>query len=147
MTFLHDDHGNALIELALILPLFCLILLGTVNYSLRIQQAMQVTSAATAGAAYGLIPGNQADLTGMQNAATSAASGVANMTVTASQLWTCAPGGSSVLSSSTCSSYGTPIQYVQVHTSASVPALFAWPGLSSAMTVQQTVTYRVPWTP
>ena len=147
MNFLRDESGNALVEFALILPLFCFIILGTVNYSLRIQQAMQITEAASAGAAYGILPGNQADLAGMRNAAVNAAPGLSGMTITASQLWTCTPGGTSVLSSSICSGYGTPIQYVQVQTSASVPALFAWPGVSAAMTVQQTATYRVPWTP
>jgi hypothetical protein len=49
--------------------------------------------------------------------------------------------GSLVTSSANCPGYGTPIQYVQVTASASVPALFSWPGsspLSSCMKMQPT---------
>ncbi len=147
MKLLSSDSGNALVEFALILPIFVFIVLGLVNYSLRIQSAMQLAEAANAGAAFGAIPGNLANVTGMQNAARAAAPGITGLTAVASQIWTCTPGGTQVASSSTCSGYGTPIQYVDVTTSASVPALFSWPGLSSALTLSQTVYIRVPWTP
>jgi Flp pilus assembly protein TadG len=143
---LSSESGNALVEFALILPIFTFIVLGVVNYSLRMQSAMQLAEAANAGAAFGAIPGNVANITGMQNAAKAAAPGVAGLTAVASQVWTCTPGGPSVASASTCSGYGTPIQYVEVATSASVPALFSWPGLSSTLTLTQTVYFRVPWT-
>ena len=147
MNLIRSESGNALIEFALILPIFCLIVLGAVNYSLRLQAAMTIEDAATAGAAFGAIPGNQADLAGMQNIALNAASSLTGMTATANQLWTCTPGGSAVTSATTCPGYGTPIQYVQVTTMASLPALFSWPNVSSSFIAQQTVTYRVPWTP
>jgi Flp pilus assembly protein TadG len=146
VKLLSSDSGNALVEFALILPIFTFIVLGVVNYSFRIQSGMQLAEAANAGAAFGSIPGNVANITGMQNAAKAAAPDIAGLTAIANQVWTCMPGGTQVASSSTCSGYGTPIQYVEVTTSASVPALFSWPGLSSPLTLTQTVYFRVPWT-
>jgi Flp pilus assembly protein TadG len=146
VKLLSSESGNALVEFALILPIFTFIVLGVVNYSLRIQSGTQLAEAANAGAAFGSIPGNLANINGMKNAAKAAAPGVAGLTAVASQVWTCTPGGSAVASSSTCSGYGTPIQYVEVTTSASVPALFSWPGLSSTLTLTETVYFRVPWT-
>ncbi len=146
MKFIHSDSGNSLIEFALMLPILCFIVLGAANYSLRIQAAMTIVDAATAGAAFGAIPGNQNNLWGMQNTAMQTASGLSGMTITATQLWSCTPGGSPVTSSANCPGYGTPIQYVQVAASASVPALFSWPGVSATLILHENVTYRVPWT-
>lgn len=119
---------------------------GIVDYGLMIQQAMQVSEAATAAAQFGAIPGNQKNLTGMQTAATNAASGVSGFSVTATDVFTCSAGGSSVSSSTTCTGYGTPIEYVQVQTSATVSPLLRWAGISSS-TMTSTVSFRVPWEP
>jgi hypothetical protein len=117
-----------------------------VDYGLMIQQAMQVTEAAAAGAAYGAIPGNLKNFSGMQTAATNTASGVSGFSVTATNVFTCTPGGASVASSATCSGYGTPIEYVQVQTSATVNPLLSWVGISSR-TLTATASFRVSWTP
>jgi hypothetical protein len=52
-----------------------------------------------------------------------------------------------VLSSATCSGYGTPIEYVQVKTSATVPTLLAYVGMPSSLALKGSATFRVPWTP
>ncbi len=148
MIFLRSEEGNALIEMALVLPIFFMIVLGCVNLSLQEQEAMQVTEAANAGASFGIIPGNQANLLGMENAASNAAANVTGFTVTATRLWSCTAGGAAATSTTVCTgTYSTPLQYVQVNTSATAPALFSWPGTSANITLQGSATIRVPWQP
>jgi len=140
------EDGSAMLEFALCLPIFFFIFAAVVDYAIFIQQAMQVTQAAAAAAAYGAINGNTADYTGMQTAAQNAAPGVSGLVVSATDLYTCTPGGASVASSATCSGYGTPIKYVQVQTTASVSPTLRYFNLSS-LTLRAVSTYRVSWTP
>jgi Flp pilus assembly protein TadG len=139
------ESGSILVEFAVSLSVLTLVFIGVADYALMIQQALLVTGAAAAGAAYGVIPGNQTNLSGMQTAARNTASGVSGFSVTATDVFTCTPGGASVSSSSTCSGYGTPIEYVQVTTSATVNPLLSWTGIS-ASTLTGTASFRVAWT-
>lgn len=141
-----SESGSVLVEFAVSISVLTLVFMGIADYGLMIQQAMLVTEAAAAGAAYGAIPGNQSNLSGMQTAARNTASGVSGFNVTATNVFTCTPGGASVSSSATCSGYGTPIEYVQVTTSATVNPLLSWAGISpSALTGK--ASFRVAWTP
>jgi Flp pilus assembly protein TadG len=142
-----DERGSALVEFAVFLALLTLFFVGVVDYALEIQQAMQVTEAATAGAEFGAIPGNQKNFSGMRAAATNAASGVNGFAVTAVNVFSCTAGGASVSSGATCSGYGTPIDYVRVNTSATVPPLLAYIGMPSSLALKGSASFRVPWTP
>ena len=142
-----QESGSALIEFSLMLPVLVFLFVGIADYGLEMEQAMQIMEAATAGASYGAINGNQKDLVGMQNAAKNSATGVHGFSVTASDVFTCTPGGTAVTSSTTCTGYGTPIEYVKVATSATVPTLLTFPGMPTNLVHQQTVMYRVPWKP
>ena len=142
-----SESGSALVEFSLLLPMLVYVFVGIVDYALETEQTMQIIEAATAGAAYGAINGNQKDFTGMQSAAQNSAVGVQGFSVVASNLFTCTPGGAPVASNATCPGYGTPIEYVKVTTSATVPTLFPFPGLPSSLNLQQTAIYRVPWKP
>lgn len=147
MRFLRAERGVAMVEFALFLPILAFLFIGIVDYALEIQQTQQIQDAASAGAAYGAIPGNQKSVTGMQTTAQNAASGVSGFSASASYLFTCTPGGSTVTSATNCSGYGTPIEYVQVKTSATVPAMFAFPWMPASLTLHGQATYRVPWQP
>jgi Flp pilus assembly protein TadG len=120
---------------------------GLADYALIIQQAMLLTQAAAAAAAYGAITGNNGDLTGMQAAAQNTASGLTGMTVTASNIYSCTAGGAQVSSTASCPQYGTPIKYVRVQTSATAQPLLGFPGLPSTLTLHSSAYYRVQWTP
>jgi Flp pilus assembly protein TadG len=141
------ERGGALVEFALCLPMMMIAFAGIIDYGLYIQRAMQVTQAASAGATYGVIVGNQGNLTGMQTAAQNAASGLSGFSATATNVYTCSPGGTPVTSLTTCSGYGTPIKYVQVQANASFQPLVPMVGLPSPVTLQRKVLFRVPWTP
>ncbi|WP_263376230.1 TadE/TadG family type IV pilus assembly protein [Granulicella aggregans] len=145
MNFLRDSDGSAMVEFAVFLSVLMMILVGMVDYAVAIQEAMQLQVAATAGAAWGAIPGNEGNLSGMQTAATNAATGVSGFSVTATNLWTCSAGGSSVASTSTCSGGVTPYKYVVVKTSASVPSPLSFPGVSPSRTLSGAAIFQVPW--
>jgi Flp pilus assembly protein TadG len=137
MNFLRDSDGSAMVEFAVFLSVLVMILVGMIDYAVAIQ--------ATAGAAWGAIPGNEGNLSGMQTAATNAATGVSGFSVTATNLWTCSAGGSSVASTSTCSGGVTPYKYVVVKTSASVPSPLSFPGVSPSRTLSGAAIFQVPW--
>lgn len=146
--FLAEDRGSALLEFALFLSPLILILVGIADYSFAIHEAMQVQQAAAAGAAWGSIPGNESNTAGMQTAATNAATGVPGFSVNATNLWTCTPGGASVSSTALCTSGGTtytPLKYVVVKTSGTVPRPLSFPGISSNGTLNGSASFRVPW--
>jgi Flp pilus assembly protein TadG len=141
------ERGSTLVEFALCLPLLVLLFAGLADYAVILQQAMALTQTAAAAAAYGAITGDNVDLTGMQAAAQKACSGLSGLTVTASNIYTCAAGGTQVSSSASCSGYGTPIKYVAIQTSAPVQPLLPLPGFPSTLTLHGSAYYRVPWTP
>jgi len=134
-----------LIEFAIILPVLVLLLLGMSGYTLSIHGAMQLQAAAAAGAAFGAIPGNEANLSGMQAVAANAAAGISGFTAAASTLWACSAGGPAVASTSTCSSGVTPYKFVIVKTSGSAPFALNYPGISSKRTLYGSATFQVPW--
>jgi len=145
-TLLYTSDGSALVEFAVFLPILAMVFVVCVDYALMVQEQIQVQDAATAGAAYGAIPGNQSNLTGMQNAAINAAPGVSGFNAVASNVYTCTPGGTAVTSTTTCSGYGTPIEYVRVHTTATASPLLAYSGIPS-LSLQGYATFRVLWAP
>jgi Flp pilus assembly protein TadG len=142
-----SEQGSALVEFALCLPMLVVVLAGIVDYGEMIQVSMLVTQAASAGAAYGAIPGNNNDLAGMQAAGRNSASGLVSLTVSAVDIYSCTAGGTAVLSSNVCSGYGTPIKYAQVKASATFQPILPFDGLSSPTTLQSTSSFRVLWTP
>jgi len=136
-----------LAEFAVCLPLLLLLVAGIVDCALMIQEAMLVNDAASAGAAYGAIPGRHGDLAGMEAAATAAAKGVSGFSATATDVYACTAGGAEVSSTASCSGYGTPIEYVKVQTSATAQSILGFPGIPSSVNLSGTALFRVEWTP
>lgn len=135
-----SEDGAALIEFACVLPVFVLLLVAVVDYSLQIQQRMRVTEAAAIGAAYGSIAGNEQDTVGMRIAARREMS---NLTVTAISFWTCSVGSQHVWSGSACADGSLPMQWVQVETSAPLSPLFVFPGLPTQQKLNGLAVRRV----
>ena len=71
---LRGERGNSLIEIALLLPFFLLLVMGAVDFGRAFYWAIQVEGAAQAGAEYGAQ--HPSDTTGMKNAANDAAPGL-----------------------------------------------------------------------
>jgi Flp pilus assembly protein TadG len=140
------ESGQALVEFALFMPLFLIILVGAVDVSFFLVEVMATQEAATEGADYGAAPGNQNDVSGMEQWAAYAASyGVTlSGTPAATTFYTCTPGGAHVSASTSCSSGFGPMEYVQVTASTTLNPILASRALRS-QSYTATVTYRVAW--
>lgn len=144
---LQAEEGTAMIEFSLLLPLLVVLLIGTINYTIFLEQQMVLTHGAATGAAYASLPGKSSDKAGIQTAVLAAMPTLQQATTTSSTYWTCTPGGSHVASQSTCSDGKTPHQWVEVELSAKAPAVFVITGLDSVLTLHASVINPVPWSP
>jgi Flp pilus assembly protein TadG len=140
LRFVTSEEGAALIEFACVLPVFVLLLVGVVDYSLQIQQRMHVTEAAAIAAAYGAVAGNEQNTAGMRNAALTV---MPDLTVTATAFWTCSVGSGHVSSSSACADGNLPMQWVEVDTSATLTPLLAFPGIPTQQDLHGLAVRRV----
>ncbi len=140
---MRDESGSALLELTLILPVICLMLAAVVDLGLGIQQSMVVAEAARAGTAFGSIPGNDMDYAGMQRASAGAGVNLQSFTATASEWCSCSPNGALVNCTGSCPSGGKPLAYVQVTTSAVLPAAFNYVGLPASFNLSGFSAIRV----
>ena len=67
------DNGASLVELVVALPVLLAIVVGTIDFSRVFYTAIEVTTAARAGAQYGIAQAsNTSDVTGMKTAASNA---------------------------------------------------------------------------
>jgi hypothetical protein len=134
------SNGQTVLELALLLPLMLLLLVGLIEIGRFAYFDILVSNAARAGAQYGAQSLIQAaDVNGIQTAAQS--DGLATMTVTSTQHCTCVAG-----TLGGCPAGGVcprPLVYVQVTASEKFDSLFNYPGLPNSMTLASTATMRV----
>ncbi len=143
MKLLRSENGSVLLEFSLILPIIIFMYLGMINLGVAIEQSIVVSEAAEAGTRYGTLSSKSTDLTGMQNAAISAASGLSGFSATATSWCSCVPAGAVVNCSNTCPNSSTPDKYIQVQTSATVPALANYPGLAASFALKGFSAMRV----
>jgi Flp pilus assembly protein TadG len=145
------NHGAALVELALLLPVLMLLVVGAIDFGRAYFVYLEVVSAAHAGAEYGSL--HPTDTTGMSTAATQSAPNVSNLTVpTAVYGCECSDGSSYTASCSTVptctASAGPParasnvVYRVQVKTQAVYTPLMPWTGIPSSFTFSNTATIR-----
>jgi len=140
------DNGNALIEVALIMPMFVALLVGAADFARLSYAAIEVSNAARAGVQYGAQNRITAlDIAGMKTAATNDGSDVASMQATASNSCVCTSGTSITCANAatTCISPARTLQYVQVNTTAVVAPLFHYPGIPATFNLQGLATMRV----
>lgn len=144
-----DDLGQALVELALLFPVFILLLLGAAEFGYLAYAAIEVTNAARAGVAYGAQSHITAsDYSGMQTAATNDGPNLGGLSATATNFCACSSAPSTQVSCSTvlasCSTAPLhTLEYVQVNTTAAISPLFNYPGLSKTYTLTGQAIMRV----
>jgi Flp pilus assembly protein TadG len=142
---LRCEVGSSLVELALVLPVLFLLLLGVFDFGRAYYLAIEISQAAHSAALYG--SQNPTDTTGMQYAAVADASDVPNFTissVTATYGCECSDGSLAVAGCTANPSCGTMnvVDYVQVNTSTSYSALFPYPGIPSPLTLRGSARMR-----
>ena len=137
---LKSDHGSSLIEVAMVLPVLILLLLGIIDFGRAFYLSNEVAGAAHAGAVYG--SQYPTDTTGMRTAAADNAPNVSNLTTAASWGCECSDGtGQSSDCSSAPSCSSNLVYYAKVKASAPYTPWLPWPGIPS-MTLSDTVEMR-----
>jgi Flp pilus assembly protein TadG len=136
-----DDAGQSLVELALTMPLFILILVGTAELARFAWSSIEASNAARAGVQYAAQTHTTAsDTSGIQAAAVNDGTNLSGLTVTSSHSCACSTAASTTIVCSTaltaCPSPATVLEFVQVNTSAKVTPLVKYPGLPTPFTVQ-----------
>ncbi len=129
-----ENEGSSVLELALVTPLLLLLLAGAVDFGHAFRLGLAVSSAAEAGALYGL--GNPTDTAGMTQAA-AAESSLPSLQAAAMSGCECADGSSPVpscTSAPTCAS--NVVRYIDVTTTAAYTPLWAIAGLPASYTLR-----------
>jgi Flp pilus assembly protein TadG len=137
MKKISDESGQALVELAVVMPCLISLFFGVVVFGKVIYSSIEVSNAAEAGVQYATQnSGTAADGTGIQNAAQAAAPDL-TLTATATTSCTCSDGsaGPSSCTGFSCST-GFIQESVQVRTSATVIPLIKASGLPSSFTLK-----------
>lgn len=134
-----DARGQAVVELALAMPMLALMLLAGVEMGRLFVAYLSLTDAARAGVQYGIL--NNTNTTGMQTIALNDVVGVKSPSATATRFCQCAS-GASVSCAGTCS-VGSVLLYVQVNVTAQFTTLTSYPGIPSPVAMSATAAMRV----
>ena len=142
----HGDAGQAILELALIMPIFVLLIVGAAEFGHLAYAAIEVANAARAGCAYG----SQTHITASDTpdiilAATKDGSNLSNLSATAFHSCACSTGGTITCSTAltSCPSPARILESVQVNTAASVSPIFNYPGISKTFNLTGQAIMRV----
>jgi len=131
-----NDKGQAVIEMMILLPVFLVLMIGTVEFGRLAYAYIEVADAARAGVQYGALNhATASDNTGMQQAAINDAPDVYGLTATSSHSCACsnAPALSvSCTATPPCTGTNRLIEWVQVNTSVQVDPVFRFPGIPPA---------------
>jgi Flp pilus assembly protein TadG len=149
-----EDAGQSLVELALVLPLFVLLLFGAVEVARLAYASIEVGNAARAGASYAAQNHTTAsDTTNISLAATNEAPDITSLSATTSYSCSCESSTGTVTSFSSCSNTVTNlttcaspsriVETVTVNTSAPVDTAFHFPGIPNSITLQGQAIMRV----
>ena len=141
-------RGQSLVELALMLPVLGILLIGTIDFARVYYAAMAIDQAARAGAAYGAQSvAKSGDDAGMAQAALSAANLDLTPAVTAANAHAthrcaCADGTQVSCTTGTCTE-GVPRVCVSVEIDRTFQTLFPYPGIPTTVRLNRTATMRV----
>ncbi len=142
-----DEHGASLVEVALLLPLFLLLLLAAVDFGRACYLEIEINGAARAGAVYG--SRDPTDTTGMTTVALNAAPDVPGVSAgTPTFVCECADGSNSISGSAcltappSCTDGLNWVYVVTVTVTGTYTPILPWPGIPSSMTFSSTASMR-----
>lgn len=141
--------GASLIEIALLSPIFILLLVGGTELARLAYADVEVSNAARAGVAYAAQSlTTAADTSAIEAAATQDAPTVTDLVVATPVIfcscWNPASGTSTgACTNYACSGSSHAVDYVQVNTSAAVSTLFHYPGIPATVTLHGQAIMRI----
>ncbi len=128
-----SHRGQGLAELALILPVLMIIVLGTIDFGRAYFAYVSVTNGARNGAQYaGAAPTNASDMTGIRSAVLADTSDLVNTSAT---------------NPAVATALGTDGQgntFIDVTVTYEFEPIFPWPGVPDSIDIVRTVRARVP---
>ena len=140
---LRRSSGQSIVELALCMPLFLLLMVGTAEMASIAWDAIQVQNAARAGAQFGSQSrAAAADSTDISTAAKNDAPRLTSMSVTSTSSCQCintTTGGTAGMGCTTLTQCPSPYlitEQVQVNTTATVAPMLHYPGLPASFTLR-----------
>jgi Flp pilus assembly protein TadG len=143
------ERGSALVEMALLLPLMTLMLLGAFEVALAVYTSIEVSSAALAGVQYGVQSAATAgDTQGIENAAVADAANVTLSTPTATKTCICSGDSNwSDANSSNCLPTACPGSQIEtiltVQTQATFTPVIHFPGIPTSFTFNGIAAQKV----
>ena len=153
VRLLRGETGGALVEMALCIPLLgAPILIGTVESGMMLYDSIELSNAAHAGTAYGMMSSTfAANSSGMTAAAQAEAGDLGSLlNVTPTTYFACSqaiPGTQyttqSAANSACTGASNHALQFVQVITTAAVPVPFRVPGLPNTFNLTATSVMEV----
>jgi Flp pilus assembly protein TadG len=139
---LRGEGGSSLVEMAMVMPLFMLLLLGAIDFGRAFYMSTEVAGAAQAAAVYG--SQNPTDTAGIKSAAQDDAPNLTLSFPTLSYSCECSDG---TLSNAGCTapptcSGATEVTLVQVTVTTTYTPLFPWPGVPSSIQLSSSASMR-----
>jgi Flp pilus assembly protein TadG len=134
----HSRSGSILVEFALVVPMFLLLCVASIDFSRVFYATMVLSGATRAGVEYAAQ--NAHDTPGVVAAVSIAAGRLRELNVTATPFCTCSAGGPQVSCSNSCSGRAT---YIQITASAPFKTISPWPVIPNSITLSNTGTVRV----
>lgn len=137
------EYGYAVVEFAMIAPMFVLLLLGAFDFARVFYFAMAVSGAAHAGAQWGsLSPGNAGN-TGQMRTVAENHSPSLGVTASASRLCRCGNGTNTPTNQSCVASCaGTLRMYASVTATRSFSPIVGFPGIPGTVNISRTAQMR-----
>ncbi len=140
----NQSKGTAAVELALMIGILMLILMGTIDVARVFYSAVTVDDASRAGAQYGIRSnGFTSDISGMEGAAADNAQDLGTVTTTPERYCRCEGGSTDVNCVTGTCPEGVPQVYVRVETQRDFNTAFAYPGLPHVIPPSSATTFRV----
>ena len=138
------DGGQVLVELALVLPLLLLMLLGVMDMGRLAYLALEVTNAARAGAMYGSQTYTSAANSGLMIQAAQDDANVTLKTASGAQSCRCSGGTADIsCTAATCPSGQRLVTYVTVTAAVDYVPWLPYPGVPDTLTITRTASMRV----
>jgi Flp pilus assembly protein TadG len=144
------ESGQSVLEVALLSPLLVLMLFGMIDLSRWVFQAVEVSSAARAGAQYGAqnlaTAADTGSTGGIVTAAKNDVPDIPSLIVTPSTVCQCATSpGTNTSCTSSCAGSGGLLVFVKVDTSATFQTWIPYPrlGLASSVTMKGHAVFAV----
>lgn len=142
------EAGQAIVETALVLPIFLALLLGAIEVGRIAYASIEIASAARAGVAFAAQNHADAiDTTNITLAATQAAPDLRSVSATSSQVCSCSNASSTAVSCKTIGATCLSPHHIEVNVTVNVTGhirtFFGVPGIPDNLTLQSSSTMRV----